>query len=215
MELEQNGYFCDTSAQDYSGYCEGFFNVPSYSCSTSSGSPSPASSEMSSVPSPTASDSSALFFPSDSYYPEATADMAYYPDTYHYNCEDYGNSAIPKEAPSVPKPEDRVMRRQKTKKQQQQQGQPVVSAEVRARRRLAANARERKRMTNLNAAFERLRAVLPRPTTSTRRKVINREEGEEEEGEERPLSKMEALQLAQSYIAELVSAVGHEDQSSS
>jgi len=56
--------------------------------------------------------------------------------------------------------------------------------EVRLRRRVAANARERKRMTNLNAAFERLRTVLP----SVR---------------DRPLSKMEALQMAQSYITEL------------
>ena len=60
----------------------------------------------------------------------------------------------------------------------------AVSAEVRAKRRLDANARERKRMTGLNGAFSRLRAVL-----GCKR--------------DRPLSKMEALQMAQQRIAEL------------
>ena len=60
----------------------------------------------------------------------------------------------------------------------------AVSAEVRAKRRLDANARERKRMTGLNGAFSRLRAVLG----CTR---------------DRPLSKMEALQMARQRIAEL------------
>jgi hypothetical protein len=55
---------------------------------------------------------------------------------------------------------------------------------VRAKRRLDANARERKRMTGLNEAFVRLRAVLG----------CDRD---------RPLSKMEALQMAQSRIEEL------------
>jgi len=67
------------------------------------------------------------------------------------------------------------------KKANQQKNLPP---EIRLRRRVAANARERKRMTNLNAAFERLRKVLP---------CVRH----------RPLSKMEALQVAQSYIAEL------------
>ena len=60
----------------------------------------------------------------------------------------------------------------------------AVSAAVRAKRRQDANARERKRMTGLNGAFSRLRAVLG----CTR---------------DRPLSKMEALQTAQQRIAEL------------
>ncbi|XP_042214942.1 neurogenin-3-like [Homarus americanus] len=51
------------------------------------------------------------------------------------------------------------------------------------RRRQAANARERKRMTNLNVAFDRLRATLP----STSHK----------------LSKHDTLQMALSYISEL------------
>lgn len=63
-----------------------------------------------------------------------------------------------------------------------------ISESTRVRRRLAANARERKRMNGLNDAFERLRGVLP----------CHRD---------RPLSKMEALQMAQNYIMELVDKV--------
>lgn len=68
----------------------------------------------------------------------------------------------------------------------------AITAEVKAKRRLAANARERKRMTGLNGAFERLRSVLPRLR-------------------DRPLSKMEALQMAQNYITELATLVQHHD----
>ena len=56
---------------------------------------------------------------------------------------------------------------------------------IRQKRRTAANARERKRMNNLNTAFEKLRGILP------------------QQHRDRPLSKMEALQMAQSYIEEL------------
>ncbi|CAN0438760.1 transcription factor ATOH7 [Lethenteron reissneri] len=53
------------------------------------------------------------------------------------------------------------------------------------RRRLAANARERRRMQGLNVAFERLRQVVP------------------QWGQDRKLSKYETLQMALSYIAAL------------
>ena len=53
------------------------------------------------------------------------------------------------------------------------------------RRRLAANARERRRMDMLNQGFDRLRQVLPGL------------------GPQHQLSKYETLQMAQSYIAEL------------
>lgn len=53
------------------------------------------------------------------------------------------------------------------------------------RRRLAANARERRRMDLLNRGFDRLRTVLPGL------------------GPQHQLSKYETLQMAQSYIAEL------------
>ena len=56
---------------------------------------------------------------------------------------------------------------------------------VQRRRRLAANARERRRMLNLNTAFDRLRTHLPSL------------------GSDRQLSKYETLQMAQTYITAL------------
>ncbi|XP_053659612.1 basic helix-loop-helix transcription factor amos-like [Anopheles marshallii] len=61
----------------------------------------------------------------------------------------------------------------------------VVPVVVRKKRRLAANARERKRMKGLNEAFDRLRQYLPSL------------------GNDRQLSKHETLQMAQSYITAL------------
>ncbi|CAB3369867.1 Hypothetical predicted protein [Cloeon dipterum] len=61
----------------------------------------------------------------------------------------------------------------------------AVNPVVVRKRRLAANARERRRMLNLNNAFDRLRTVLPGL------------------GSEKQLSKYETLQMAQSYIAAL------------
>ncbi|XP_029848910.3 protein atonal-like [Ixodes scapularis] len=53
------------------------------------------------------------------------------------------------------------------------------------KRRLAANARERRRMHGLNVAFDKLRQVVPSI------------------GDDRKLSKYETLQMAQSYITAL------------
>lgn len=65
--------------------------------------------------------------------------------------------------------------------------QKVVTASptVMKKRRLAANARERRRMNGLNEAFDKLRDVVP-PV-----------------GEEQKLSKFETLQMAKSYIQAL------------
>ncbi|XP_060526963.1 protein atonal-like [Cylas formicarius] len=60
-----------------------------------------------------------------------------------------------------------------------------VSPQILRRRRLAANARERRRMQNLNQAFDRLRTFLPQL------------------GQDRQLSKYETLQMAQTYISAL------------
>ncbi|XP_049771472.1 component of gems protein 1-like [Schistocerca cancellata] len=57
--------------------------------------------------------------------------------------------------------------------------------EIMRKRRLAANARERRRMNSLNDAFDRLRDVVPSL------------------GNDRKLSKFETLQMAQTYIAAL------------
>ncbi|XP_050070651.1 protein atonal [Anopheles maculipalpis] len=60
-----------------------------------------------------------------------------------------------------------------------------VPPQIKKKRRLAANARERKRMQNLNDAFDRLRQYLPSL------------------GNDRQLSKHETLQMAQTYITAL------------
>lgn len=60
----------------------------------------------------------------------------------------------------------------------------------RKRRRLAANARERRRMNGLNEAFDRLRGVVPAAD------------------DERKLSKFETLQMAQTYIVALHELLG-------
>ncbi|KAF5270968.1 hypothetical protein FQA39_LY08271 [Lamprigera yunnana] len=60
-----------------------------------------------------------------------------------------------------------------------------VTPVVLRKRRLAANARERRRMQNLNQAFDRLRTFLPQL------------------GQDRQLSKYETLQMAQTYISAL------------
>ena len=73
-----------------------------------------------------------------------------------------------------------------TKWQRKKAFEMTLPAQERRKRRLAANARERKRMTNLNDAFERLREILPSRDSM-------------------PISKMEALQMAQAYITELSS----------
>lgn len=57
--------------------------------------------------------------------------------------------------------------------------------DIMRKRRLAANARERRRMNSLNDAFDRLRDVVPSL------------------GNDRKLSKFETLQMAQTYIAAL------------
>lgn len=69
---------------------------------------------------------------------------------------------------------------------------PTVSSSTRQpsptvvkKRRLAANARERRRMNGLNEAFDRLREVIPSI------------------GSDHKLSKFETLQMAQTYIAAL------------
>ena len=69
----------------------------------------------------------------------------------------------------------------------------AIPDQVLKKRRLAANARERRRMDMLNKGFDRLRTVLPGL------------------GPERQLSKYETLQMAQSYISELTELLKPED----
>ena len=81
-----------------------------------------------------------------------------------------------------------------TKWQRKRAYEMTLPLHIRQKRRSAANARERKRMTSLNEAFEKLRGILP----NHRR--------------DRPLSKMEALQLAQNYIKELTATLQNDTE---
>lgn len=65
--------------------------------------------------------------------------------------------------------------------------QSTSMIQVEKTRRVAANARERRRMNGLNSAFDRLRTVLPSSMFQQQRRF----------------SKYETLQMAQSYIAAL------------
>lgn len=69
----------------------------------------------------------------------------------------------------------------------------IVGNETLRKRRLAANARERRRMNGLNDAFEKLREVVPAL------------------GNDRKLSKFETLQMAQTYITALAELLRRAD----
>ena len=90
-------------------------------------------------------------------------------------------------------------------KRKQERERLMLPLHVRQKRRLAANARERKRMTSLNEAFTRLRAILPtRKQESCSLSLDNVQSCETSSAENsKELSKMEALQMAQAYIAQL------------
>ena len=84
-------------------------------------------------------------------------------------------------------------------KRKQERERLMLPLHVRQKRRQAANARERKRMTSLNEAFGRLRAILPQKNVSSNQLEEDASKGPPS----KELSKMEALQTAQAYIAEL------------
>ncbi|XP_044767075.1 basic helix-loop-helix transcription factor amos-like [Coccinella septempunctata] len=69
-----------------------------------------------------------------------------------------------------------------------------LSPSVMRKRRIAANARERRRMSSLNGAFDRLRQVIPSLE------------------EEHKLSKFETLQMALTYITSLRELLDHMDR---
>ena len=84
-------------------------------------------------------------------------------------------------------------------KRKQERERLMLPLHVRQKRRLAANARERKRMTSLNDAFARLRSILHKKQNYT-----HPEDTEDSlQNPNQELSKMEALQMAQAYISQL------------
>jgi hypothetical protein len=89
--------------------------------------------------------------------------------------------------PEKPAPKSKRGRRKNpekgdSKNRKKVRAERAPSPTVMKKRRLAANARERRRMNGLNDAFNRLRDVVPSM------------------GEDYKLSKYETLQLAQTYI---------------
>ena len=87
-------------------------------------------------------------------------------------------------------------------KRKQERERLMLPLHVRQKRRQASNARERKRMTSLNEAFTRLRAILPRKQSNC--SSSQHVQSDESKTNEKELSKMEALQMAQAYITQLV-----------
>lgn len=78
-----------------------------------------------------------------------------------------------------------IEKNENSKGSRRQRRSKQIPPQVKKKRRLAANARERRRMQHLNDAFDRLRQYLPSL------------------GNDRQLSKHETLQMAQSYITAL------------
>ena len=84
-------------------------------------------------------------------------------------------------------------------KLKQERERLTLPQHVLKKRRLDANARERKRMTNLNNAFARLKAVLP----STGDNSEMAQAGSHLQLADKEMSKMETLRMAQEYIISL------------
>ena len=84
-------------------------------------------------------------------------------------------------------------------KLKQERERLTLPQHVLKKRRLDANARERKRMTNLNNAFARLKAVLP--STGDNSEMAQAES--HLQLTEKEMSKMETLRMAQEYIIRL------------
>merc|ERR1711953_22304 len=78
-----------------------------------------------------------------------------------------------------------LRRKKSSRSSQRRSRERHLHPEVKMKRRMAANARERKRMNGLNDAFERLRQVVPNLNT------------------EQKMSKIETLLMAQTYIKAL------------
>lgn len=96
--------------------------------------------------------------------------------------------------PSSPGMPMRRRRAHSSSSDSQQNPTRPPSPNVLRRRRLAANARERRRMNGLNEAFDRLREVIPSL------------------GEDHKLSKFETLQMAQTYISALCDLLERESR---
>ncbi|XP_013772228.1 basic helix-loop-helix transcription factor amos-like [Limulus polyphemus] len=100
------------------------------------------------------------------------------------NLKNSENRSLSEETPKDPRSKT-IIQHNKIPRRNSPQKSPTPPALIK-KRRLAANARERRRMNSLNIAFDRLREVVPSI------------------GNDRKLSKYDTLQMAQSYITALV-----------
>ena len=104
------------------------------------------------------------------------------------NCDDFDDDSLLQDSGDESLCQDEMRQDENAKQQhktKRRSSNKLVSPVVMKKRRLAANARERRRMQNLNKAFDRLRTHLPSL------------------GNDRQLSKFETLQMAQTYITAL------------
>lgn len=101
-----------------------------------------------------------------------------------YTTYELANQVAPKALPvsKVAAAANTVPSKSGNRKGKNNGGVPRVAQDVMKKRRLAANARERRRMNSLNDAYEKLRDVLPNF------------------GPDKKLSKYETLQMAQTYM---------------
>ena len=104
------------------------------------------------------------------------------------NCDDFDDDSLLQDSGDESLCHDEMRQEENAKQQHKTKrrcSNKLVSPVIMKKRRLAANARERRRMQNLNKAFDRLRTHLPSL------------------GNDRQLSKFETLQMAQTYITAL------------
>jgi hypothetical protein len=120
-------------------------------------------------------------------YEQVQENFGYNQDTWTSSDQDY-DEHLEDLLSALSPSEESSQRSVSTKWQRKRQYELTLPLHVQRKRRMAANARERKRMNNLNSAFERLREILPTKSNDAK-----------------PISKMEALQMANAYIKELSS----------
>ena len=104
------------------------------------------------------------------------------------DCDEFDDDSIMQDSGDESLCQDDLQQDHRSKqlqKAKRRSSNKLVSPIIMKKRRLAANARERRRMQNLNKAFDRLRTHLPSL------------------GNDRQLSKFETLQMAQTYITAL------------
>lgn len=119
-------------------------------------------------------------------YPSATSSTAVSSNKHHHYTQSLSTAAIQSNSMKFSLKRLQPSSKSLLASRKSEETNNSCSQEVLRKRRLAANARERRRMNSLNDAFDKLRDVVPSL------------------GNDRRLSKYETLQMAQAYIGDLV-----------